>query len=104
MLLLIACANVAGLLVGRAAARRREIAIRLAIGSGRARLVRQMLVEGGVLAGAAGVLTLVVTAWVMPLGVLGGAVSVLIAAVIAASYLPLRRALAVNPVDVLRSE
>jgi len=66
MLLLIACANVAGLLVGRAAARRREIAIRLAIGSGRARLVRQMLIEGGVLAAAAGGLTLLVTAWVMP--------------------------------------
>jgi putative ABC transport system permease protein len=66
MLLLIACANVTGLLVGRAAARRREIAIRLAIGSGRARLVRQMLVEGGVLAALAGVLTLGVTSWVMP--------------------------------------
>ena len=66
LLLLIACANVAGLLVGRAAARRREIAIRLAIGSSRARLVRQMLVEGGVLAAAAGGLTLFIAAWVMP--------------------------------------
>jgi predicted permease len=66
LLLLIACANVAGLLIGRAAARRREIAICLAIGSGRARLVRQMLVEGGVLATIAGVLTILVTAWIIP--------------------------------------
>jgi putative ABC transport system permease protein len=66
MVLLIACGNVAGLLIGRAASRRREIAIRLAIGSGRGRLIRQMLVEGSVLAAIAGVLTLVATAWVMP--------------------------------------
>jgi predicted permease len=86
MMLLIACANVAHLLLGQAARRQGEIAMRVALGAGRRRIVRQLMAETLVIAVPGGVLGLVLAVW---------GLSVVVA--FAPSELPRLQEISVNP-------
>jgi predicted permease len=123
LVLVVACATVANLLLAAAAGRRRELALRLAIGAGRGHLIQQLCVEGLLLAAAGGALGLLFAVWAadllvrllstsydpvtMALGVDGrvlaftaGAVCV---AAVAFSLAPIVRALRIDPGPVLKA-
>jgi len=123
LVLLIACANIANLLLARSASRRREIALRMAVGAGRTRLLRQLLTESLLLACLGGALGVLFSSWVaealvawvssgpelLPLKVgpdarlLGFAFLVTLAAAVLFGTVPALRATRVELSDVLKS-
>jgi predicted permease len=124
IVLLIACANIANLMLARSTARRREIAIRLALGGSRGLLVRQLLVEGLVIAGAGALVGLLFAQWAsrllvrfmstqrqplffdltLDLRVLGFTAAVAMATAILFGLAPAFRATAVAPIETLKEQ